>query len=168
VTREQKYIVFNTNMGWVGILSSAKGLVCITLPQPSAQEARQLLGAAVDSAAWSPEFFDDLTERFKAYFSGKKIIFTDKLDLSTATLFQRRVWESTRLIPFGKTKSYGWVAEQIDKPKAARAVGQALVKNPLPIIVPCHRVLTSDGKLGGFTGGVEIKQRLLGLEASAS
>jgi O-6-methylguanine DNA methyltransferase len=168
VTRELKYIVFNTNMGWIGILSSAKGLLCITLPQNSAQEARQLLGAEANNAIWSPDLFDGLMERFKAYFNGKKTLFTDKLDMSAATTFQRKVWENTSLIPFGETRSYGWVAEQIDKPRAARAVGQALGKNPLPIIIPCHRVLTSDGKLGGFTGGVEVKQRLLNLEASTS
>ena len=168
MTGELKYIIFNTNMGWVGILSSAKGLLCITLPQHSAQEARQLLGDAANYAIWSPDLFDGLIERFKAYFSGKKTVFTDRLDLSAATPFQRKVWEHTKLIPYGETRSYAWVAEQIDKPRAARAVGQALGKNPLPIIIPCHRVLTSDGRLGGFTGGVEAKQRLLNLEASAS
>lgn len=153
-------------MGWLGILGSAKGLLRITLPQPSAQEACQLLGDSVSCATWSPHLFKDLMERFKVYFSGHRMIFRDKLDFPRATHFQREVWEITRLIPYGETRSYGWVAEQIKKPQAVRAVGQALSKNPLPIIVPCHRVVTSDGKLGGFGGGVEMKKRLLSLEAA--
>jgi len=168
MTGELKYITFNTNMGWVGILGSAKGLLRTTLPQHSAQEARQLLGDGVNNAVWSHNLFDVLVERFKTYFSGGKMAFPDELDLSAATPFQRKVWEITRLIPYGETKSYTWVAEQIKKPEAARAVGQALARNPLPIIIPCHRVLTIDGRLGGFSGGVEIKRHLLHLEASAS
>lgn len=165
---ELRYITFNTDMGWVGILGSAKGLLGITLPQHSAQEACQQLGDEVNRATQSPHRFEDLMERFRIYFSGHKVSFPDELDLSGATVFQRKVWETTRLISYGETKSYGWVAEQIEKPKAARAVGQALGRNPLAIIVPCHRVVTSDGKLGGFGGGIEMKRHLLYLEASAS
>ncbi len=168
MTRELKYITLNTNMGWVGILSSAKGLLGTTLPQPSIDEVRQLLGDSISHATWSPHLFKDLTERLRVYFGGHRTTFPDKLDLSRATHFQREVWEITRLIPYGETRSYGWVAEQIKKPRAVRAVGQALSKNPLPIIVPCHRVVASDGKLGGFSGGVEMKRCLLSLEASAS
>jgi len=155
-------------LGWIGILSSANGLLRITLPQLSAQEACQLLGNSVNHATWSPHPFKDLMERLGTYFSGHRITFPDKLDLSRATHFQREVWEITRLIPYGETRSYAWVTEQIKKPGAARAVGQALGKNPLPIIVPCHRVVASDGKLGGFGGGVEMKRYLLSLETSAS
>ena len=137
------------------------------MPQRSAQEACQLLGNNVNHATWSPHLFDDLMERLRTYFSGHKVAFPDKLDLFRATHFQREVWEITRLIPYGETRSYAWVAEQIKRPKAMRAVGQALARNPLPIIVPCHRVVASDGKLGGFSGGVKMKKCLLSLETSA-
>ena len=167
MTQELNYIIFNTDLGWVGILGSANGLLSTTLPQRSTQEAHRLLGDGVNQASWSPSPFKDLTERFRIYFSGHKVTFPDELDLSPATPFQRAVWEVTRLIPYGETRSYTWVAEQIGKPKALRAVGQALGKNPLSIIIPCHRVVASDGKLGGFGGGVEMKQRLISLEASA-
>ena len=153
-------------MGWIGISGSTDGLLRITLPQPSIHEVRQLLGDSVSRAIWSPQLFDDLMKRLKVYFSGHRITFPDKLDLSRATHFQREVWEITRLIPYGETRSYAWVAEQIKKPQAVRAVGQALGKNPLPIIVPCHRVVASDGKLGGFGGGIEMKRYLLSLETS--
>ena len=168
MTEELSYTTFNTNMGWVGIFGSAKGLLSTTLPQPSAQEACQLLGDSVNRATCSLRLFDDLMERLKVYCGGHRTTFPDKLDLSQATHFQREVWEITRLIPYGETRSYAWVAEQIKNPRAMRAVGQALGKNPLPIIVPCHRVVASNGKLSGFSGGVEMKRHLLSLEAPAS
>ena len=147
-------------------MASAKGLVSTTLPQRTAEQAFQLLGSEALQASLAPSFFDNLIKRFKAYFSGHQVEFPDKLDLSGATSFQRRVWEITRNIPYGEKRSYLWVAIQIGKRRAARAVGQALGKNPLPIIVPCHRVVTSDGGLGGFTGGRELKRYLVRLEES--
>ena len=164
---ELKYTTFNTGIGWVGILGSAKGLLRITLPQRSAQEACELLGNSVSYATWSPHLFEDLTGRLGIYFGGHKAIFSDELDPSAATPFQCEVWERTRLIPYGETRSYSWVAEQIGKPGAARAVGQALARNLLPIIIPCHRVIASNGRLGGYAWGVEMKRHLLSLEASA-
>jgi len=165
---ELKYTTFNTDRGWLGILGSAKGLVHTTLPHPSAQEAEQQLGDRMKEAAWSADFFADLIKRLRAYFGGHRVSFPDKLDLSPATTFQREVWKVTRLIPYGETKSYSWVAEQLGKDGAVRAVGKALAINPLPIIIPCHRVVAKDGKLGGYSGGVEMKQYLLWLEAKVS
>ena len=167
MTGELRYTTFTTDMGWVGILGSVKGLRNTTLPQPSAQEAQQLLGDLND-ATRAPHSFDNLIQRFRIYFGGHRVTFPDLLDLSGATTFQRQVWEITRLISYGETRSYAWVAEQIGQPRAVRAVGQALGKNPLPIIIPCHRVIASQGKLGGFSGGVEMKKHLLSLEAAAS
>ncbi|MFC2041235.1 methylated-DNA--[protein]-cysteine S-methyltransferase [Chloroflexota bacterium] len=168
MTEKLRYITFNTDMGWIGILASAEGLVATTLPQQSAQEAFQLLGDNVNQADYSPHLLDNLTERLKAYFNGHRVSFPDELDFSGATPFQRKVWEATRLIPYGETRSYLWVAEQIKRPEAVRAVGQALGRNPLPIIVPCHRVVASNGNLHGFGGGLEMKESLLRLEGSAS
>jgi len=169
MTNEFSYVTFSTNMGWVGILGSAKGLLCITLPQRSAREAqRQLLKSKIHNATWAPHLFDDIIQRFGLYFSGHRVIFPDELDFSGATPFQRQVWEETRLIPYGETRSYAWVARQVGKPKAARGIGQAMASNPLPIIIPCHRVIASDGKLGGFGGGLEMKRQLLALEVAAS
>ena len=90
--------------------------------------------------------------------------FNDKLDTAVGTVFQRSVWEAVSLIPYGETWSYAWVAWQIGRPKALRAVGQALGRNPRPVIVPCHRVVAGNGGLGGFSGGVEMKRYLLSLE----
>jgi methylated-DNA-[protein]-cysteine S-methyltransferase len=161
-----RYVTFDTDMGWIGVLGSAAGLRRVTLLQRSAEDACHLLG--IDDAVDSPSLFEDLIRRFRAYFSGHKATFPDRLDLAETTDFQQQVWETTRLIPHGTTRSYRWVARQIARPNAARAVGQALGKNPLPVIIPCHRVLASHGQLGGYSGGVTMKQRLLSLESSGS
>jgi methylated-DNA-[protein]-cysteine S-methyltransferase len=97
------------------------------------------------------------------YFQGSRKRFTMKLDVA-GTEFQNRVWNALRTIPFGETRSYGEIADQIGSSKAVRAVGAANGRNPIPIIVPCHRVIGADGTLTGFTGGLEIKARLLALE----
>lgn len=168
MARQLNYIIFDTDMGWVGVLGSTTGLLSTTLPHPSAQEIHQLFGNSINHARWPPHLFRDLIKRLRTYFSGHRVDFPDKLDLSGATGFQREVWEATRLIPYGETRSYRWVAEQIKNPGALRAVGQALGRNPLLIIVPCHRVLASNGQLGGFTSGIDMKKRLLRLEGMTS
>jgi O-6-methylguanine DNA methyltransferase len=88
------------------------------------------------------------------------------LDLSTGTDFQRGVWRTLRKIAWGQTRSYAQVAQAIGKPKAVRAVGGACGANPIPVLVPCHRVLAADHKLGGFSGGLAWKRRLLGCEGA--
>ena len=159
------YYTFNdTSAGRVGLLASNTGLLRVTLPQKSENEARNLLGKSLEQAEFSPTYFKDISGRLRAYFSGIRVDFPDKLDLSGATPFQRDVWEAARRIPYGETRSYGWLAGKIGKPRAARAVGQALGRNPFPIIIPCHRVLAGDGGLGGFSGGIEVKKSLLALE----
>lgn len=165
--QELFYAVFQTPAGWAGIMGSSAGLVRITLPQPSEQEIYRLPGNGLGRANLSPRRFEGLIGRFQAYFSGHRVDFPDKLDLSGATPFQREVWHSARLIPYGQTRSYSWLAAQVGNPGAARAAGQALGRNPLPIIIPCHRVLASNGGLGGFSGGLEMKKYLLCLENSA-
>ncbi|RMH58647.1 MAG: methylated-DNA--[protein]-cysteine S-methyltransferase [Candidatus Hydrogenedentota bacterium] len=86
------------------------------------------------------------------------------VDFGKAPVFSRRVWEECRRIPWGETRTYGWLAERIGKPRAARAVGAALRANPVPLIVPCHRVVGSDGRLGGFRPGLEMKKKILQME----
>jgi methylated-DNA-[protein]-cysteine S-methyltransferase len=158
------YTVFKTKPGWIGILASNTGLRAVTLPQTTRQKALDTLGQQVKQVELSPELFSGLEQRLKDYYAGKKTTFADELDFSKATPFQRQVYEAARTIPCGETRSYGWIAKQIGKPKAARAVGQALGKNPFLVIVPCHRVIAGDGTLGGFGGGLEMKQKLLELE----
>ena len=98
------------------------------------------------------------------YFAKKRTTFSIPLDF-TGTEFQKKVWAALLTIPFGETRSYGQIAEQVGHPKASRAVGAANGKNPISIIAPCHRVIGSTGKLTGFAGGLETKASLLALEA---
>jgi methylated-DNA-[protein]-cysteine S-methyltransferase len=104
------------------------------------------------------------TERqLKEYFQGKRKSFSVKLDL-IGTKFQNEVWQTLLAIPFGETRSYGQIARQLGNPQAMRAVGAANGRNPISIVVPCHRVVGASGKLTGFAGGLEAKAHLLGLE----
>ena len=155
------YTVFKAKRGWIGVLASKAGLQAVTLPQTTRKQAFDSLGEKAKQAFLSPGLFRDLERRLQAYYSGKEIAFHEKLDFFGASTFQKQVWEATRLIPYGETRSYRWVARQIGKPLAARAVGQALSKNPFLIIVPCHRVISADGGLGGFGGGLAMKSALL-------
>jgi len=107
-----------------------------------------------------------LARELDAYFAGRLRQFTVPLDLR-GTDFQLRVWERLCDIPYGETRSYGEVAQAVGKPKAVRAVGQANGRNPVSIIVPCHRVIGSDGGLTGYGGGLQRKKALLDLESAA-
>lgn len=101
-----------------------------------------------------------------AYFDGDPAPLSFDFALTTGTPFQQRVWRTLATIPRGETRSYGWLARAIDAPKAVRAVGAANGANPLPILLPCHRVVGADGSLTGFGGGIETKRRLLALEGA--
>ncbi|MBI2527833.1 MAG: methylated-DNA--[protein]-cysteine S-methyltransferase [Candidatus Rokubacteria bacterium] len=98
------------------------------------------------------------------YLAGKRAFFSVPVDLSGAAAFQRKVLAAAREIPFGEARPYAWVARRIGHPRAVRAVGTALGRNPVPVIVPCHRVLRSDGGLGGYIFGLDVKDRLLQIE----
>ncbi|MBF8268204.1 MAG: O-6-methylguanine methyltransferase [Dehalococcoidia bacterium] len=153
--------------GWVGILASPRGIRRLTLPQPSPLAALIGLGLAKGDMEPGPTLgaFPDLEHRLEGYFRGERVSFPDALDL-VGTPFQREVWEVVRTIPYRETRSYAWVAHQTGRPGAARSVGQAMGANPVPIIVPCHRVIGTRGDLRGYGGpqGVPLKQRLLEME----
>jgi len=158
------HVIFETAAGWMALCGSDRGLSRVTFPYNCRKMASTYLGLNIDRGEYSESHFEDLIEIFKKYFEGQPVEFNTELDLSQATPFERKVWESTRTIPFGETRSYSWVAQQIGQPQAPRAVGQALRRNPLPIVIPCHRVLASDGNLRGFGGGLAMKEFLLQLE----
>lgn len=122
-----------------------------------------------DRADWvsADGAFADVVEQLEAYFAGSLTEFDVELQL-IGTEFQRRVWAALQTIPYGETRSYGQIAEQIGSPGASRAVGLANGRNPIGIIVPCHRVIGSTGGMTGYGGGVDRKQRLLALEKDRS
>jgi len=99
-----------------------------------------------------------------AYFSGKSKKFGQKIKFLKGTEFQKKVWITLLKIPYGEVRSYKWMAEAVGSPRSARAVGNALNKNPLPVILPCHRIIAADGSIGGFGCGIEVKKKLLFIE----
>jgi methylated-DNA-[protein]-cysteine S-methyltransferase len=105
-----------------------------------------------------------LARQLSRYFRGERVSFRISTDSLVGTEFQRKVWRVLQTIPYGETRTYAWVARKIGHPKAARAVGVACGANPIPLIIPCHRVVASDGSLGGFSAGLVWKRRLLVLE----
>lgn len=129
----------------------------------SEAEAEGLLLNEMQAVA-SPSGLSKAVNLLTRYFNGMHVNFNLDLDLSAGTKFQIDAWRKARQIPYGTVQSYGWIAREIGKPKAARAVGQAMGANPLSIIVPCHRVVRSDGELGGFARGLTCKRQLLALE----
>jgi len=155
-----------TAFGWVGLAWSDQGLVSVTLPQPAETDALDQLPEASGPSPDLPQGRDlsALLVKLRRYFEGEPVTFDEPLDPTIGTEFLRRVWGLTREIPRGETRSYGQIARMAGSPGAARAVGQAMARNPWPIIVPCHRVLGSDGSLTGFGGGVDMKRRMLQME----
>lgn len=105
-----------------------------------------------------------LKRELREYFEGGREEFTQEMEISRGTEFDNKVWLALKEIPYGETRTYKWLAEKIGKPNASRAVGQSLGRNPIPILIPCHRIIESDGSLGGYSGGVDIKRRLLDIE----
>jgi O-6-methylguanine DNA methyltransferase len=155
----------DTPIGTFGAVVSPAGLGCLTFPSEPLAECQAWI------RRWMPEArgSDDrkrlapLAEQLAAYFEGGLREFTIPLDLR-GTPFQVKVWQAVHQIPYGEVRSYAAVAAAISSPRAVRAVGAANGTNPVPIIVPCHRVIGSDGRLTGYGGGIELKQRLLELE----
>ena len=119
-----------------------------------------------DRSGWTPagaDAFADVVEQLNAYFAGTLTEFDVDLELH-GTEFQRKVWAALQTIPYGQTRSYGEIAEQIGSPSASRAVGLANGRNPISIIVPCHRVIGAAGSMTGYGGGIDRKKMLIALE----
>ncbi len=160
-----KYSIFKTSLGYMGVVVSSKGLNLILLPRQDQEEIKRELKKhyAVDLLR-DEEGLSGIRGKMRDYLGGKKVFFREDLDVGGATPFEMRVWDTVYGIPYGEVRSYDWVAKQVGNPKEVRAVGQALKRNRLPIIIPCHRVINKSGDLGGFSGGVELKRKLLSIE----
>lgn len=153
------YKEMESPVGRLKLVASKKGLVAILWEndKPKRVPLRELLEDGGQRVLVETE------RQLREYFAGKRRCFNLPLDMR-GTAFQRGVWEALLGIPFGETRSYGELAKQLGNPDASRAVGAANGRNPISIVVPCHRVVGSSGKLTGFAGGLETKARLLELE----
>lgn len=161
------WTTFPTAEGWMGVAASPGGLVRVVLPKATEEHAAAELAAEFGPRTPGealPPALRDLRERLTAYFRGEVVTFPDPLDPSLGTPFYRRVWEELRTVRRGQVVTYAELARRVGKPRAARAVGQAMARNPCPVVVPCHRVVGSDRSLVGYGGGVELKARMLAME----
>jgi methylated-DNA-[protein]-cysteine S-methyltransferase len=146
------YDIFDSPLGRLYLTFSGDSLSGISFSKPSDISFRK--GSA-------PKNF---IKELDSYFKGLNSKFAQKIRFLSGTEFEIKVWHALHEIPYGETRTYKWTAEKIGKPAAVRAVGQALSKNPIPIVIPCHRVIESDGSIGGYSSGVNIKKRLLEME----
>lgn len=163
------FALFDTEVGRCGVVWSARGVVGVQLPEGSdpAMRARMLRRFPGAREATPPAEVQRAIDAMVALLRGESSeVESIPLDLEGIPPFERRVYEVARTIPAGTTLSYGEIAQRLGLPGAARDVGQALGRNPFPIVVPCHRVMAAGGKLGGFSarGGVATKRRLLSVE----
>jgi methylated-DNA-[protein]-cysteine S-methyltransferase len=157
------YKMMHSPVGKLKLVASDKGLVAILWQNDKPSRVR--LNELVEDARHP--ILLDTEQQLGEYFAGKRKTFSVPLDMR-GTSFQKDVWEALLAIPFGETRSYGQLAKQLGNPQAVRAVGAANGRNPISIIVPCHRVIGSSGKLTGFAGGLENKAQLLNLEESGA
>jgi len=158
--------IFKTPWGRMGVAATARGLVRVVLPGKKNARALARLATlagretprAARAHAWRAE------RQIREYLGGRRRTFTVPLDLATLPSFQKKMLLAARRILYGRTVTYGQLAVRAGRPRAARAVGQAMARNPVPLAVPCHRVVAAGGGLGGFGGGAALKRRLLALE----
>ncbi|MBS0169666.1 MAG: methylated-DNA--[protein]-cysteine S-methyltransferase [Nitrospira sp.] len=152
---------FKTTLGWVTITASDKGVTSIDLS--SSGRTSESRSAGGDPAG---VIVEEAKRQLLAYLDGTGREFSFPVDWSAGTTFQRKVWKAITKIPYGRLRSYQWVAMRVGGKQYARAVGMALGANPVPIVVPCHRIVAHDGSLGGFSCGLPLKRRLLKLEGT--
>lgn len=165
-----KYNIFLTSWGWVGLVAGQEGLRILVLPEERKEDVLLKIkeNSRDNNIKEENRKFENLIQKIKEYFIGKKVDFLDgQLSLDNYTNFQKKVLQTVRKIPYGETRSYKEVAKAAGHPRAYRAVGNTMKNNPLPLIVPCHRVIKSDGTLGGFSGkeGIALKKKMLDLES---
>ncbi len=157
VQTDARYAVYDTAFGPVTIAEKGNAVVSVRFGVRLPCGGADCKTACTDQAAYELE----------EYFKGQRRRF-DVLIAMEGTAFQKRVWAALCDIPYGETRTYGQIAQAIGNPKASRAVGMANNKNPLMVLVPCHRVIGANGQLSGYAGGVEMKERLLSLERNGS
>jgi methylated-DNA-[protein]-cysteine S-methyltransferase len=151
--------------GLMGLAASNKGLIHIQSVTPSEKAYVNFLKRSfVDAPQKDSKQLKPATDQLRLYLKGKLKNFDVPIDFITGTTFQKQVWKKLASIPYGETRSYAWLARSVKRPNAHRAVGNANGKNPLSILLPCHRVVQSNGNLGGYSGGLHIKRYLLELE----
>ena len=160
-----KYTIFKTRWGYFGLAGTDSAICRTQLPDQNRQKLKSRLLKNLPNPQYDKSFFRTTQNRIIAYFQGKTVNFSTALplELDGFSQFHLSVLSACRQIRFGQITTYSKLAKMIDNPAASRAVGTALSKNPIPLIIPCHRIIRTDAKLGGFSapGGLSLKKRLL-------
>lgn len=163
---QHRFRIVETSAGPTAFVTTSAGVCRIYLPAGPGDVLRATVSRDYAAASACATLLPEFAAALRAYFAGEFVEFEVALDYATAPPFHHRVWEACRTVPYGQTTTYRELAVRVGVPGAARAVGNAMRTNRFPPVVPCHRVLRSDGGLGGFSGGdgVPFKQRLLEME----
>lgn len=164
-----QYRIISTKFGYVGFVMRGDALRRLVLPLDSAAEVREAVlreePKATESRTLAPRVANQITQ----YFAGEPVEFDMPLDFAGRAPFETAAWKACAKVRYGRTASYRDLAKRIGNPAASRAVGAAMGRNPIPVVIPCHRILRSDGSLGGYSGsqGQAFKQRLLEMESAS-
>ncbi len=165
--REIRYFELESPVGRLLVVLSEWGLLRIAFGESTPREIERIAGRLRPRTEPAKVYGEPLEEELRSYFGGKPQSFKIPVDYALVTPFSADVLTALRKVPFGRTTTYGDLAGQVGRPRAARAVGQAVGANPIPIVIPCHRVFASDGTLGGYSGGLHRKKKLLEIEGLA-
>ena len=168
--------VFSTPWGWMGLAITSRGVRMIVLPKTSRQAVENSFASQKHSSTIPADFptTDQLSSslmtgaqaQISSYIAGRQRTLNIPIDVTGGSSFQRQVWRAIAAIPYGRVRSYKSVATRVGGSQFARAVGHALGANPVPLIIPCHRIVAHNGLLGGYSDGLSMKRRLLALEGS--
>jgi methylated-DNA-[protein]-cysteine S-methyltransferase len=159
-----EYTFFESSIGTISLASRNKKIIALDIHSINLYEVKKHLSALYPNGHESEQSFKTIKLLLNRYLKGKKVDFDVDIDISGESQFTQKVLRELRKIPYGKVRSYLGIGKRLGHTMGARAVGQAVKRNPIPIIIPCHRVIREDGSLGGFSLGEEIKKRLLFLE----
>jgi methylated-DNA-[protein]-cysteine S-methyltransferase len=163
-----RYTVFSTKWGYFGLAGNEKGILKTVLPEKKKEAVERRLVEGLEKTVYEKGFLKEVQELVRAYFEGSYVDFGRDIPIvmNGGGKFSREVYDRLRDVTYGQTISYGQLAELAKSPGAARAVGQVMAKNNVPLIIPCHRVTCANGAMGGFSawGGVGLKKKMLSLE----
>lgn len=160
------YTIFPWQLSDLFLLWTSNGLAALEFVNQQSEPSliQKYQARCAKPMAKNPEIFAPVVSALNRYLSGQPVTFDLALDLGAGTRFQRQVWDQVRKIPYGQTRTYLQIAHSLGNSNSARAVGHANASNPIPIIIPCHRVVQVNGALGGYSGGIAIKDFLLRME----
>ncbi|MCX8021202.1 MAG: methylated-DNA--[protein]-cysteine S-methyltransferase [Syntrophorhabdaceae bacterium] len=161
------YAIFESSFGYIALVSKDKRLIELNVTVEDPLRISKNIRTKYPESSESMDAFKEIHGLLERYFRGERVdFFRIETDLTGFNDFTKKVLERVKAIPYGALKSYKVIAEEVGSPNGARAVGQAVGINPVPIIIPCHRVIREDGTIGGYSQGIRMKERLLSIEGT--